>query len=951
MFDLLNPSMSVLTRLLQTKAYAFGTALVLCLSLPMPAVLHAQEASVEQSAADPAPAQLPGTLRGQVVSVKTGLPVANARLTVSGQTQTLRTAADGSFSLQLDPGVYTLTVSHPQFTKFTSANLVMASAQTLVANVVLNPIGNAIDEIVVIAPQAEGSVASVITEVRESSDVTEVIGAEQIAKSNDSDAAEALQRVTGLTTEDSKYVVVRGQPSRYTATTWNGAPLPSPDPVKQVTPLDLFPTGVLAGINVQKSYSADKLGAFGAGLVTLKSRGVPAVPFAQITVTGGYNTQSTGQQGFDYKGGATDWLGSDDGTRALPAPIAAASAGGNLDRFTQAERDELGQSFNDIYQLTETTLAPNTGLTLTGGTNYLLGEAKFGVLGSLSWSNAYEITKELNRDYRVASGTTLEPRREFDINRTDMDAQLGGLLVLSADWAGQQLTSNTFFVRNTYKRSQFSEGFDRTTEDLDLRLYLLDFNQREMLVQQFVGQHDLHYVQLDWTAQTANGDRYAPDRREYAYELINDQYIFEPEQGARRLFNTTKDQTDSFDLGATVPILSGAGENDWVALKFQTGGSWLSTTRNSDTQRYRFEPNGSADLTPQNPEVILADENIGTSVNFFDDTLGNDDYSGTAEVTGLYAQVDTTLWQRLRLLAGARQESATYDVRTFSDTSALEPISAGFQDDHLLPAASATWFMNDTMQLRAAYGISLSRPLLIELSGTVFNDPDNDLQFIGNPELKSTQITSYDLRWEWYPSRKETISVGIFAKDYADPIEQQYEPLAGGGELITFINGDTAAVQGLELGGRSELDWAAYGRWLGWLDNAYVQTNLSLITSEVTLADTGIATNTKRPLQGQADHVVNFQFGYNGEHINWTVSFNRVGERLQTAGINGAPDSYEVPFNGLDAAWTWGFKKGFKLKLGGDNLLNSSRRYFQSQYLERRLTPGSTYTAAVSYSY
>lgn len=899
---------------------------------------------------------VPGTLRGRIVSVEDGKPVANARVFVSGSTQSVRTDADGRYTLELPPGIYALSVVHPRYTTRSVADLAVASEQVAEADVELTPSGLELAEFVVSAPHIEGSVAGVLAELRKSSDVSEVIGADQISKAGDSDAAEALQRVTGLTIEDGKYVVVRGQPSRYTATTWNGAPLPSPDPVKQVAPLDLFPTGVLSSINVQKSYSADKIGAFGAGLVTLNSRAVPDAPFAQISLSTGYNTQATGQQGFDYQGGSTDWLGVDDGTRALPGPIAAASAGGNLDRFTQAERDELGKSFDNIYRLSETTLPPNSGLSLAGGTNFSFGEAKFGVLGSLAWSNAYKNTEEVNNDYRLAGGGELAKRRAYDITRTDLEAQLGALFVLSGEWRGQALTSNTFFVRNTYKRSQFSDGFDRSSDDRIERLYLLDFNQREMLVQQFVGRHDLKYLQIDWVGQTATGDRSAPDRREYSYVLVGDQYIFGSEFAAKRQFNTTSDQTDSFDLGITVPILKGDDLEDRFALKVQTGFSYLSTERSSDTQRYRFEPNGSADLTPQNPDEILAPENIGVTVNFFDDTLGNDDYSGTSEVTGFYAQVDTTLWHRLRLLAGARQETATYSVQTFSDTLDLAPILGGFEDDNLLPAASATWFMTDTMQLRAAYGTSVSRPLLIELSNTLFFDPDNNLQFVGNPNLQAAEITSYDLRWEWYPSTAETLSVGVFAKDYANPIEQQFQPLGGGGEQITFVNGDSATVQGVELGGRSELDWATgwagdWNRWLAWLEKSYVQANLSLITSEVTLAQTGVATNTQRPLQGQADHVVNLQFGFNGEHIDWTVSFNRVGERLQTAAINGVPDAYEVPFNSLDAAWSWAFMGGFKLKLSGDNLLDSSRRYFQGSDLERRLTPGSTFGASIGYTF
>ncbi len=82
-----------------------------------------------------------------------------------------------------------------------------------------------------------------LDEQRTSTGVVNAITAEQIARSPDGDAAQAMQRVSGVTVQDGKFVFVRGLGERYTVTDLNGARLPSPEPERKVVPLDLFPAG------------------------------------------------------------------------------------------------------------------------------------------------------------------------------------------------------------------------------------------------------------------------------------------------------------------------------------------------------------------------------------------------------------------------------------------------------------------------------------------------------------------------------------------------------------------------------------------------------------------------------------------------------------------------------------------------------------------------------------
>ena len=115
---------------------------------------------------------------------------------------------------------------------------------------------------------------------------------------------------------------------RYSLALLNGSPLPSPEPLRRVVPLDLFPTGVIASSLVQKSYSANFPGEFGGGVINLTTRSTPAEPFLNIGAGVTWDSETTFQPGYTYFGSSSDWTGYDNGNRDIPPALAAFFAGG-----------------------------------------------------------------------------------------------------------------------------------------------------------------------------------------------------------------------------------------------------------------------------------------------------------------------------------------------------------------------------------------------------------------------------------------------------------------------------------------------------------------------------------------------------------------------------------------------------------------------------------------------
>ncbi len=191
-------------------------------------------------------------------------------------------------------------------------------------------------------------------------------------------------------------------------------------------------------------------------------------------------------------------------------------------------------------------------------------------------------------------------------------------------------------------------------------------------------------------------------------------------------------------------------------------------------------------------------------------------------------------------------------------------------------------------------------------------------------------IDGYDARAEWYPSTTESLTVGVFRKDYTSPIEQTFQAIGGGGIIATFQNAENAAVTGYEFGGRTEL--SRIRDWVGGpavLDDIYFSANFAILDSSVTLETTGVATSSERCLQGQADIVINAQTGYDGETLDITVAYNRVGQRLQIVGIFGNPDIIQDPVDTLDVNISWEAFEDGTFSLQGSNLLNPTIRLTQ----------------------
>lgn len=938
--------------------------------LTAPVMLYAQAPSAQNTAQ----IAISGVIRNA-----DGAPLAGASVLVMEASANVDTDAQGRFALTLEAGSYTLVAMADGYDSKTIEGLVV-NATTPEQQITLEtpppevpesaPVGSEnatqIEGVTVEERFVEGGLSLATDEKKTSSAVAEVIGAEQIKRAGDTDTAGALKRVTGLTLVDGKFIYVRGLGERYSSVLLNGATVPSPDPTRRVVPLDLFPTDIIDSIAVQKSYSASMPGEFGGGTISLRTRSVPFKPVARVSGTLGFSPGETFQDGLGYGGGTSDWFGYGNQVRRLPEDLSAATQNRNFLReqtpvfpqgFSPAQVEQFGESIAARgYDTKNQKIGADAGFGASVGNAYSFGSEEdynqYGFLFSMRYNSDWNQLDEQRRDFR-ASNAGLVERNRAEVQRTLQNIELSGFLSAGL-FLGEnhQFKATTVFARLTDDETKITTG---EIEAQPLRETQLRWIESQLLSQQLAGEHtfiDLKNLNFTWTLTGATAKRIEPNTRAYRYDLdtTTNQFILSrfAESNSQR-FGQLDDHSKSLDFAFKLPIELEGGST----LGLSVGGSATNRDREADLRSFAFATSGVQGIPDSvfrnpNPSQIFTATNIRPNgFRLFETTRATDNYQADQSLRGAFVEIDWTYLDKLRIAAGLRRETNDQSVNTFSisDPNAPPVVSTRDEGDNL-PALNATYFLSSSKQLRFGFSETLSRPDFRELSPAPFLDPVQDVDTIGDPNLKTTALKNYDLRYEQYFSASESFSIALFYKDFSNPIEK-LRIGGGSGVLQQLANAQSANNYGIELDvfkGLGFLNKSAVGDWGIDFERFFVSANYSRIKSKIDLdpIQAAFQTNLSRAMQGQSPYVSNVQFGYISKDRarEATVLFNRAGERIAQVGVQGQNDIYEQPFNQLDLTYRQKLWDDWTLRVRARNLLDPKVQYTQGGFTTREYTLG-----------
>ncbi|MEM7280299.1 MAG: TonB-dependent receptor [Pseudomonadota bacterium] len=897
-----------------------------------------------------------GQLLGKVIAQGSESALAGALITAVGVDveRFAKTDAEGNFSIELPQGTYDLTVEQSQFAtgNFSGVKiapnvsqetrLILVRRQSQAAGI-SSP---EIEEVVVTGSYVPRGADS----ERWSENIVDIISAEDFAVTGDSSAVDALARVTGLTVVGDKYVYVRGLGERYSNTTFNRSALPSPDPTRRVIPMDLFPTGALESVDIQKTYAARLPGDFSGGTVQLKTRGVPDESRNKISINIEGNSETTGNSGLIYETGSSGFrteLGFDQGDRSFPTVLNDITQNGtrSLNLATDAELLAASQSLNRDFDTNLEDLPANYGLEFSKGDRFEGETSSLGYSLGVRYDNDWVQRREERATFGLDGQGGLRTLDDSTQFRTEQTVDLSGILNLEYEINDyHSLRSVTFITRQTENRFVREDTF-LSENDINVLDSTIEWVERQLFTQQVGGNHlfeEAGNLELDWQATTARANRDEPDTRFYRFEQQpSENYAFsDTGQSNERTWESLEDDVWSVGFDLALPIQF----TDNVFTTLEVGYAYHEKERVSGFRRFRFLSDFSQndlrdELFQADPSDIFADENLGPDLwELVENTLPTDNYVAEEKIAGYYINTDTDLGAKWRLSLGVRLEDSLQDVTTFELINPDQQTVATLDENQILPALTATYSINDDMQLRFGVSRTVNRPDLKELSEAPYIDPEERYTVIGNPNLRLAKIDNYDIRWEWYFNTQDNLQIAAFYKEFDSPIERVIR--LGGGGVRSFANADSAENQGVEFSLRKSLGFISEDLW--------VKFNGAWIDSEIDIGNAGAQqTNQTRELQGQSPWVANFQLGYDNPErdIQATLLFNMAGERITDVGTQGLPDAFEQPVESLDFNYRHAFnigKQQLRVKLRARNILDPTFEETRGDEVQRSYKKGRT---------
>ena len=908
-----------------------------------------------------------GRIKGRIVGSQDADAVRTAQVVlVDTEIGTLADMEGRYFLKDVPPGTYDLRVQALGYATKTVTGVTVEPDETVTLNLSVDREAVAVEELTVSVERARSSAAALLNQQQVAPAVTDALGADQISRSPDSDAAEAARRMTGVTVSQGKFVFIRGLGERYSQTELNGSPLPSPEPEKSVVPLDLFPTGFIQSITTRKTYTPDRGGDFSGGTVEIDTREFPDYFTFRMSVGSSLNSESQFADGFlSYNGGGLDFLGIDDGSRDLPDDLVSELGGLDGQRLPSdpAVRERLGESFLDTplsdFSARQGTTPPNIDFGFSVGDRTELAGKTFGYFVAGTYGSEFTFRDdELERKWRSTNfDPDLPPERRADANvdyefvRGIQEVQWGGIgnfnLQLSPS---HQISLKTLYNRNAEDEARRYRGANR--EDLTGILLgeRLRFISRQMAWGQLSGKHQFGDHRLEWRTTAARATREEPGLRETIFRRgfsadEDDPFtLVDTGESARYLFTDLVDDDLNGGLDWTAP-LPWPGADD---AELKVGVAGRTRERDFDARRFRWEFLGGSAITSLD-SALNAGSVVGAATGSDEFALTElvepgDNYTAEDETRAGYAMFTLPLGD-LEAVVGARIE----DYRLTLQTSG-GGVDAGFEESDVFPAVNLRWSLTDRMNLRAAASETVDRPEFRELAPFQFTEAASLRQIEGNPELEQAEIRNLDVRWEFFPSDGEVLTLSGFFKDFDRPIEQVFVSAAG--TKYSYQNAREARLYGAELGVRKRL---------GFLGDVFepftLDGNVALIRSEVKVRTGGIfnPTNLERELEGQSPYTVNAALVYQRPDggTEAGVYFNVSGERIAAAGGSGIPDIVEQPRAQLDVTLRQELWRNLSLKAKAENLLDSDHLWEQSRNgitkIQRRYSEGRSFALSLSY--
>lgn len=889
-------------------------------------------------------------IKGVVIDQKSKETLIGAVVTVDGTNVKAITNIDGNFLIDgmKKDKTYTLYINYVGYKTQKIDGVQAKDADQVIA---LQPDEQQLKEVTVTAVERRNTDAAMIQVAKNSPVIVSNVSAQEISRTQDTNAGEVIRRVPGVSLIDDKFVMVRGLSQRYNNVWVNGGAVPSSEADSRAFSFDIIPSSQIDNLTIVKSPTAEYPADYSGGFIIVNTKEIPAENSFNIAVGGNWNTSSAFQN-FSYsKGSGTDFLGFDNGLRSLNGGIHAAlnpQLNANGIPVGDYATSLLGNGLNNDWLVKNRKPLGDLKLAASLNQRWMLGGRTLGMLAALNYTNEYRTYENMeNNLYGIYDAANDKPnylRHSVD-DQYNNNVRLGAMLnftFLSKDGNHKYQLKNIFNQLAT-SRYTWRDGVSAQSNlERSAEYY---YRSRTTYNGQLTGKHTFTSDALDWSIGYAYANRHLPDRRRY---LIDDAL----ESGVYALSTGNDISREWTQLDEHILSL---GVNDKHHFKFgnfepdlQVGAYGEYRSREYQTRNFIYNWNVSDNNMPSDfrhsdiPTLLSSEANMGyDKLYLLEEKQMRNNYRGHNTLGAGYLALSLP-FGKLGIHAGVRFEHNDMELISNSRDYEKSESSRHYKTDDVFPSLNTTYKISDQHQVRLSYGRSINRPEFREVSSSVYYDFDLASNVQGNTELKNCYVDNLDLRYEWYPSRGELISLAVFYKHFDSPIEWTYT-VAGGTDLIySYKNAKSANNYGVELDIRKNLGF------IGLKDFSW-SFNGALIKSKVQF-EKG-AKEEDRPMQGQSPYLINTGIFYKNAPLKMDIAllYNRIGKRIigvgRSEGSTGddsnsrVPHSYEMPRNTIDFSLAKKFGEHLELKLNVRDLL--AEKIYYKQFADVTYSDGS----------
>lgn len=904
-----------------------------------------------------------GKISGIIIDKTTQETLIGVNVSVDGSTLGSTTDIEGKYEISdLTPGIYKLIFTYIGYADKNVENVEVKVNETTTLNVSLDLATNELAEVQVVDFKKTNTETAVLLEMKNANQIVSGISSQQIQKTADKDAAQVVRRIPGVTIQGN-FINIRGLNQRYNNVLLHNAMAPSMETDVKSFAFDIIPSAQLDRIIVLKSPSADVCGEFAGGMVKIFTKSFPDNNFVDVSYGTTFRVGTTFKPFYNQKNGALFYLGND------PKNNLATNFPTNVNNVQLQYLKPVAESMNNDWTPAKQASIPDQKIGVSFGRRISTDKLLIGMITSINYSISKQTNTIFRADYNIYDFAN--DKQDAKYNFTDEQFNNNVRLGVLHNWAFK-FKKNTIEFKNIFNStalSQYTHRYGKDfANDLTMDNHALYNSFRGIYASQVLGKHQIKTENnaVDWVVGYSRAYKKEPDFRRYTSTLNTATNTYEINvlptsvnpNNLGRFFSKMDENIITAGLNSTNKITKIASKGFIPSIN---GGIYFEYKNRDFNAKVLGFKRADLDLfdynlTTQGIDYLLQNINTTNGIKLGEQTRSYDSYKANNLIAATYINSEFAIKSKVRIIAGLRYEYSNQQLTSGTETDLIQVKNIKHA---YLPSVNISYNITPKILIRAAYGMSVNRPEFREIAPFAFDDFYTRYTIEGNPNLKNATVHNADLKFEYYPSNSEVISISGFYKKFLNPIESK-AVVGTSGSTFSFANAYQSDVAGVEL----EVKKSFVNAKNYFFKHFGVLANASYIYSKVDLGKENVGQSDNRPLQGQSPYSINAGIFFEDKELGLQANllYNVIGKRIAFVGTDDNPDIYEMPRHTLDFNIQYRFKKNVELSFSANDLVNQSILFIQdgnrdkkwnrkNDQIFQQYKPGQTISLGIKYNF